>query len=276
MQHIELTPPFRLVSGRHGFFLVSDKDTYVGHAITQYGEYGELEWEFMGGVVQPGRDQVEVGSNIGSHTVAMGKLAAQQGRRLMAIEPQPVLFQNMCANVALNSLFNVQTENCACAAQAGTLSFPPQDYAAEGNFGGVAMQVGPGAGQQVRCVTLDSLLDASWDVGFLKIDVEGFEQSVLQGATQTIARCRPVIYLENDRITLSKALIECVWSLGYQCWFHLPGLFNPNNFAGKTDNVFGNLVSVNMLCLPNEAKHSLAQAPVQDANYHPLNANASA
>ena len=137
MQYIELNPPYRLVFGRHGHFLVSGNDMYVGQAIAVYGEYGELEWDFMRQVIDPARDQVEVGANIGSHTVAMAKLAAQGGRRLMAVEPQPVLFQNMCANVALNRLFNVQAENCACAAEPGWLSFPPQDYAAVGNFGGV-------------------------------------------------------------------------------------------------------------------------------------------
>ena len=270
MQYIELNPPYRLVFGRHGHFLVSGNDMYVGQAIAVYGEYGELEWDFMRQVIAPARDQVEVGANIGSHTVAMAKLAAQGGRRLMAVEPQPVLFQNMCANVALNRLFNVQAENCACAAEPGWLSFPPQDYAAVGNFGGVSMQVETDGWQRVRSQPLDSLLDARWDVGFLKIDVEGFEHDVLLGARDTLRRCRPVIYLENDRLEKSRALIEHLWSMDYHCWFHVPRLFNPDNFAQEEKNIFDNLASFNMLCLPREMPHTLPDPPVQDANAHPL------
>jgi FkbM family methyltransferase len=274
MEALELTPPYRLVRARHGWFLVNTSDIYVGQAVAAYGEYGELEYAFMRQVINSTRDMVEVGANVGSHTVALARLASAHGRRLMAVEPQPVLFQNLCANLALNALFNVQAENCACAADTGSLWFAPPDYTAPGNFGGVSMQTTAAAGQRVRCQRLDDLLDSSWDVGFLKIDVEGFEQSVLQGAAHTLARCRPVVYVENDRVDKSRALIETFWAFGYQCWFHIPPLFNHDNFAGQTVNLFDNLASFNMLCLPKEMPHSLADAPVTDAGFHPLVAQA--
>ena len=122
----------------------------------------------------------------------------------------------------------------------------------------------------MRSVPLDDLLDASWDVGFLKIDVEGFEQQVLMGARQTIARCRPFIYVENDRVEKSKALIECLWGLGYKLWFHMPTLFNPDNFAQNTQNQYGNIVSVNMLAVPLDTQVDIGQPPLADSGFHPL------
>lgn len=272
MQFLDLAPPYRLVFGRHGPCLVNTADVYVGQAIAFYGEYGELEMAFMRQLLQPGRDVVEVGANIGSHTVPLARAAEAMGRRLLAIEPQPVLFQNMCANVALGRLLNVQAENCACAAQPGWLSFAPQDYTRIGNFGGVAMEAGPQASdghQRVRSVPLDDLVDDSWDVGLLKIDVEGFEQEVLEGARRTIARHQPYIYIENDRVEKSRALIEWLWSVNYKMWFHLPALFNPDNFAGNSDNRYGNLISVNMLAVPAATTVNLGP-PLTDAGFHPL------
>ncbi|RYX88557.1 MAG: FkbM family methyltransferase [Comamonadaceae bacterium] len=277
MQHIDLAPPYRLVFGRHGPCLVNMQDVYVGSAIGNYGEYGEIELEFMQKLLRPGRDAVEVGANMGSHTVPLARALEPSGRRLLAVEPQPVVFQNMCANVALNRLLNVQAENCACADRTGWLNFDRQDYTASGNFGGVSMraadskQAAVQAGvQRVRSVPLDDLLDASWDVGFLKVDVEGFEQQVLEGARQTIARCQPYIYVENDRMEKSQALIEWLWSAGYKLWFHMPGLYNPQNFAGNTQNAYGNVVSVNMLAVPLDTQVDIGQPPLADSSYHPL------
>ena len=81
----------------------------------------------------------------------------------------------------------------------------------------------------------------------LKADVEGMELSVIRGAAQTIAKFRPVLYVENDRAERSPALIEYLQSLGYVLYWHLPTMFNPQNDFQNQHNEFGPIVSVNML-----------------------------
>jgi hypothetical protein len=51
---------------------------------------------------------------------------------------------------------------------------------------------------------------------FLKIDVEGLEQEVLEGASDTLRRFRPRLYVENDRLEKSAALIEHLLALDYR------------------------------------------------------------
>jgi hypothetical protein len=92
----------------------------------------------------------------------------------------------------------------------------------------------------------------------IKIDVEGMEGEVLAGAAATIARHRPVLYVENDRRAKSAALITQILSLGYELFWHLPPLFNPDNFFRHSTNVFGNIVSYNMLGVPREAKRDIS------------------
>ncbi len=264
--------PYQLVKARHGWFLVSPLDIYLGRAVVTYGECCEIEWKLLEQILMRlGKDAIEVGANVGVHTVSMASTLAGMGRRLLAVEPQPVVFQNMCANLALNGLFNVIAENAACGNAPGWLSFSAPDYHRQNNSGGVSMREDGSGNQSVRAVRLDELVPEDFDVGLIKIDVEGFEQRVLEGATQTIARFRPVIYLENDRVEHSKALIEWLWAANYKLWWHIPRLFNPDNFVGKKENIYGNVASFNMLALPNEMTLSVkGLVSVEDSNMHPL------
>lgn len=80
----------RLVRARHGFMLYSRFDTVVGRSIEYYGEYFESE------VV------IDVGANIGAHTLALARIVGPTGR-VLAFEPVRTIHQVLCANMALNS-----------------------------------------------------------------------------------------------------------------------------------------------------------------------------
>jgi FkbM family methyltransferase len=271
MQFIDLPNSMRLVMARHGAMLVNLNDEYMGKGLSIYGEYSQLECDFLLQWMPAARDAVEVGANIGCLSLPIATTLAARGRRLMAIEPQPVIFQQLCANLSLNHVRNGVALHKACAPQRTTLYFSRQDYDQAGNFGAVRLREQAATGDEsIEALPLDDLLDSSWDVGLLKIDVEGMESAVLQGATKTIARCRPVIYLENDQPEKSCALIEQIWAMDYELWFHLPALFNPDNFAGHAENLYPTLVSVNMLCLPREAIRKPDAPAISDASWHPL------
>jgi hypothetical protein len=77
------------------------------------------------------------------------------------------------------------------------------------------------------------------------------------GAAATLARCRPVLYVENDKVETSEALVAHLLAAGYRLWWHTPPLYNPDNFSRNPQNVFGRIMSFNMLCLPRES----AEAP---------------
>ena len=62
------------------------------------------------------------------------------------------------------------------------------------------------------------------------------------------------MYLENDRIDRSEELLTIVESIDYNAYWHLPRVFNPDNYFGDSENIFGNFVSINVLCVPKETK----------------------
>ena len=111
------------------------------------------------------------------------------------------------------------------------------------------------AGEPVPVIPLDSI--ALPALRLLKVDVEGMEVSVLEGARNLILRHRPILYVENDRRENSARLISLITELGYDLWWHQPALFSPNNHAGVADNIFGSIISINLLCLPREQPRQL-------------------
>ena len=238
-----------LVNTRHGMMLANRNDQYVGQSLIHYGEFSEGESHLFRQLVGPGDVVVEAGANIGAHTVMLSRLVGDAGR-VLAYEPQRIVFQTLCANLGLTQCVNVHALQQGLGAARGEMSCPAVDPRASNNFGGLSLLPG-GGGEAVAVTTLDAL--NLQQCRLLKADVEGMEREVLLGARETLARCRPVLYLENDRTAKSPDLIQLVMELGYRVWWHITPLFNPQNFAGNATNLFGNTVSINIFCQPKES-----------------------
>lgn len=183
---VQLAGHQRLIEGRHGPFVYNHYDRYVGRALELYGEYSEPEVDLFRQLLEPGHNVVEVGANIGAHTVPLAKMVPDG--MVFAFEPQAVVFQNLCANLSVNCLANVLAWPYGVGKEAGRMIVPVYDYGRVNNFGGIAL-VEEGDGLDVPIVALDQFF-SSQPVDFIKIDVEGMECAVLEGARQLIARCR--------------------------------------------------------------------------------------
>jgi FkbM family methyltransferase len=234
-----------LTQGRYGPMLVNRHDAYVGRSFLAYGEFSEHEVAFLRQYVPEGGVVLDIGANIGALTIPLAQHVGATGR-VIAFEPQRFVHQVLTANVALHSLTNVEVVRAGVGAQAGALHVPVLDPNAPNNFGGLELNKGtPGEG--VPCVRVDDLRLSRLDV--LKADVEGMEADVLRGAMATIARHKPVLYLESDRVAQRGELFDLVEGLGYTAWWHCPPLYSPDNHAGNAENVFGEIVSVNWVCV---------------------------
>lgn len=238
---------------RYGQMLFNRFDRYIGRSLQVYGEFSEGECDVFRQIVRPGNTVVEVGANIGTHTVPLAQWVGPQGS-VLAFEPQRVVFQKLCANIALNSLLNVHCYQQAVGSEIGSIVVPLLDYQSENNFGGLGLGTFT-RGERVPLVTIDALDLSACD--FLKLDVEGMEREALLGGQKTIDQYKPVIYVENDRQERSDDLIRTLDQMGYAMYWHLPPYFNPNNFAGNSENIFGNLVSKNMICFHQSRPHQI-------------------
>ena len=250
MRVIQINQHLALVAGRDGYFLVNRNDFYIGQALEIYGEHGASEAQFLKRLVKPGDHVIEVGANIGTHTVGLAKQVGPVGK-VFAFEPQRACFALLQAQIALNLLDNILAFNEGLGAQRGELFMPVPDYLNPGNFGAVSLvEDGAGRREKVQVGTLDQHFPEGFSAALVKIDVEGMERQVLEGGQFLLERCKPLLYLENDRVAESPALIDFLLQRGYRLYWHIPPLFNPANCFNVSRNVYGNVASFNMLGVP--------------------------
>jgi len=238
--------PYRSKRCRHGTFLYNTRDRFIGRSLDLYGEYAELELQLLLRLIKPGDIVIDAGANIGALSVPMARRVGPDGW-VLAAEPQRLVHQALCANVAANGLANVVTHWCGLGASPGVAVIPPLDHSQENNYGGISLRNG-GTGERVPVVSIDSL-DLP-GCALIKIDVEGMELDVLRGAAQTIKRHQPRLFVENNGTDRSPPMISWLLEQGYRLYWHVAPLFNPRNFANASEDVFANLNSTNMLCLP--------------------------
>jgi FkbM family methyltransferase len=143
-------------------------------------EYDEMRFLLL--ALRPGDLLVDVGANVGLHTL----LAAACGAEVVALEPLPAARAMLERNVARNGLAGRVLILAAGAADArGELTFTDgpsclNHVVGPGEVPGVPVR-------KVPVVPLDEVVPSGRPVVMLKIDVEGFEAAVLRGATRLLA-----------------------------------------------------------------------------------------
>jgi FkbM family methyltransferase len=240
---------------RYGYMLYNKNDMYIGRSFDLYGEFSYFESEIFTQIIKPGMCVLDIGANIGAFTTVFSKLVGENGI-VYAFEPQRVVFQMLCANIAINSIENVFTYHSGVGSSKGTMMMPKLLPYVFNNFGGTSASVETkDKSLSVNILKLDDL--AISECHFLKIDVEGMENEVLLGGEKMIRKYTPIMYVENDRVEKSETLISTLKKFGYKLYVHNPALFNPNNFFKQSKNIFGNIVSKNLLCIHKDRSISV-------------------
>jgi hypothetical protein len=159
------------------------------------------------------------------------------------------------------SLTNVTAMNCAVSQMPGHVYVTDFDPEQSGNFGAVCVTAEETA-ISVPCVTLDQAgLDPP---DLIKIDVEGHELDVLQGCQEIIAQRCPVIYYEAHESKHLKEIYEILQPMGYRFYWAQVNNYNPDNYAGNEENIFGDSGLMSILAWPKNLPE-LPMTPVLGA-----------
>jgi FkbM family methyltransferase len=234
---------------RHGLFMYNLNDMYVSRAMDIYGEWSESELACLGQMLKSGDVVIDVGANIGTHSVFFSKKTAPGGM-VFALEPQRITFEFLCANIALNGLLNVIPMQVGAGDRPGEIIVPVLDPSIVQNFAALNIE-GHSAGDLIKVIPLDALELKRCNL--IKIDVEGMELKVLNGAEKTIRNCRPFLFVENHNPQGSPELLQRLSEFGYNCWWQIASYYNPDNFFHNKEKVWANASpEANMICAPKE------------------------
>lgn len=260
----------RLVRSRDGYLIMNINDAYIGKSVIKYGEFSQHELDIFSQIVGKTDNVIEVGANFGAHTLRLCQLANQG--KVFAIEPQRVIFQALCGNMALNSILNCHCIQRACSdTDNQEIIIPEIDFNKPNNFGGLQMIENSRSPLNDKTISLDTLFLSLDKLRLLKIDAEGMEEKILRGGRKLIQKTRPALFVENENVEESESLIREIFNQNYRAYWFISKLYNESNFNGIDENVFGDIHSFNMICYPIEAEVNISGfTEVLDPKCHPL------
>lgn len=231
---------------RHGVMVWPKADESIGRALDLYGEFAEGENRLMNRYVQPGDVVVDVGANLGTTVLPLANAVGASGQ-VIAFEPQPLMTQCLQTMLSINECFNVRVITAALAEKRGWARILAPNISHGGNYGAMALGA---EGLQVPVMCLDEIELSSCSL--IKIDVEGYEWPVIQGAKKNLLKHRPVIYLEAKRIAGTAAYLTWLLGNGWRCYWHFASFYLPDNFRNNPKNIFGGTGDMNILAVPSE------------------------
>jgi len=212
----------------NGVFLVDVEDAYIRNHMMAGRVY---EHHIINDMLKPHVEKakyiVDVGANIGCHCVSYAGINPEA--TLWAFEPQKKLFDILSHNVAQNGhagrfhLYNHGLGHERAELEMNTMA----SVEVQGGWNKGGLGIGKG-GEKLRVETLDSLNLPGLD--FMKIDVEGAEGLVIQGAAETIKKYKPVICFEHNSQTIDPTHVgvehvptpfEVLSKLGYKTYKYL-------------------------------------------------------
>ena len=169
----------------------------------------EPEIAFIAEAVRPGDWVIDVGANVGHYTLPLAKAVGPSGR-VIAFEPIPRTHALLAANAVFWATGNVTLINAAASDHLSVSGMSvPELPSGSKNFYRAALA--PNGGCPVVCLPIDTL--QLLRISLIKIDAEGHDLAVLNGARQLIERYKPALIVESE---LEGDVADWLRKLGYR------------------------------------------------------------
>ena len=166
---------------------ILENDTHISRWVEESGrlDHDRYALPIILEYIEPGSTVVDAGAFIGDHTIAYCNAVGKSGD-VYAFEPNPAAFECLQHNCSSAKLFN-----CGLSDRKEDVN-----YSHDLDNVGASRITGETNSNtfNIETITLDSLNLTALD--FFKIDVEGYEVNVLEGARETISKYRPVFWIE--------------------------------------------------------------------------------
>jgi len=206
----------KLIKNQDGSFLLFEND-FISRQILQ-GKPWEPHFREVINLIQPGDHVLDGGANFGYNAVMMGGRVGPSGK-ILAFEPQRIIYQQLNANFLLNNIHNAHTFKCALSNKSGlVVQMNPVNFQSPNlNIGDTSIGKG---GESTSTLKIDDLKLEKFD--FLKLDIQGYEVFALEGAIQSLMRFKPFVFVEIEPHQLARhqcnpqQVVELLKGIGYK------------------------------------------------------------
>lgn len=193
--------------------------SYIEWKILAEGTYEPATGNLISLSLRPGFVAMDIGANIGVHTLRMARAVGESGR-VISFEPMPHLQNKLQANIRLNRLESiVETIAVAVSDAAGETKMS----GSEDTFNQGTGRMDDQGGTTVEVITGDSKVQelGLTQLDLIKIDIEGYEMKAIQGLAESIARFKPRLLVEYD---------QTYWEKCGSSWTEFKSFLEKNNY----------------------------------------------
>ncbi len=248
-----------IINTRYGEMEIPEVDDLIFNSLKLYGEWAQNEIDVLSNFIKEGDYVIDVGAFIGTHSRAFSSLVGPKGK-VLVFEPNPIILPFLRTNIEKSTYKNIELYPYALGNKKGKARLYIKNNQ---NLGSASLQnknyetfkqyndMEP-TELEVNIITLDELNLNKVD--FIKIDAEGFELYVLEGAKKTIEKFKPIIFSEINFMDNGYKILDWALSYNYSIYGVLTDAFNPYNYNKSIENIFGNAKESGLLLIHNETK----------------------
>lgn len=174
------------------------------------GTYENRKAQELARVLEPGDVVLDIGAHVGYYTLLAARAVAPHGH-VHAFEPNPSNLEFLRQHIRLNAADEVVVWACAVSDRNGPAAFSRGSNRTMSHLRDDGELI-------VRSVSIDALLgnDEIQPPSVLKIDVEGGEERVLEGASATLAEYRPDVFVATHGRSEREGCLDLLRRIGYQ------------------------------------------------------------
>ena len=245
-----------------GFLFLLNPNTFIGRTIIENKTYESHMVQLSKKLIKKGSVVLDIGANIGVHSLLFSKLVGQNGR-VIAFEINNLSLKKLKFHIALNKVKNVTIIEKAVSDKVKSYNFFELDNNSynSGNhslaFSSTIQKLQKNEKvheRQIISTTLDKLFfRKNLDISFIKMDIDGFEYYALRGGLKLINKqdeLALIIEFNSSRIKSINLSNEAFKNLlkGFHCY----EIIQPNiykNYIGLTEYNFDRDINTDLLCV---------------------------
>jgi FkbM family methyltransferase len=216
-------------------------DKGISSELLIYGNHEPLTTQIISEELSEGMNCVDIGSNIGYYALLESKKIGKLGK-VWAIEPSPENFSALKYNIKLQENKNIQAFNFAIGDKNGKIEFiisKKSNWSKVKEEKDLLNQDDDIIKVSLKTLDLFSEENNLKQIGLLRMDVEGYENKIIDGATQFLKKFKPKIMIEIHMMIMGKKetknILEKLKEMNYENKYFIPRIFDSQIIGEKED-----------------------------------------